>query len=109
MNSRERRPFPFRDAELRKLVKDILEAGPKRAGEDFHKLKVKSAEGFDSPELVAQLVCYLSSDESDWISGKVISAVWDPWQDWIRARPPRIDKDLYVLRRIDGRNFLKKD
>lgn len=91
-----------------KMISDILEAGPERAGEDYKRIKLKLKEGLDSPNLAAKLVCYLSADESSWITGKVISAVWDPWQDWMRKGQDSIDKDMYVLRRIDGRNFIKK-
>jgi hypothetical protein len=33
--------------------------------------------------------------------------VWDPWREWKETGPFKIDEDLYVLRRIDGKNFIK--
>ena len=41
---------------------------------------VASGEG-DSPELAASLVSFLMSDDSSGISGKLLSARWDPWND----------------------------
>jgi len=91
-----------------KMIDEILQAGPKRAGKEFDLIRSKSSQGFDSPELVSELVCYLASDASDWITGKVISAVWDPWREWKDKGPLWLDQDLYVLRRIDQKNFMKK-
>jgi NAD(P)-dependent dehydrogenase (short-subunit alcohol dehydrogenase family) len=90
-----------------KMIDEILKTGPKKVGKEYDQLKSKLKEEFDSPELVAQLVCYLASEESIWITGKVISAVWDPWKEWKDKGQTQIDNDLYTLRRIDGRNFIK--
>ena len=91
-----------------KMVDEILEAGPDKVGKEYDQVKAKLSDGFDSPDLAAELVCYLASDESNWITGKVISAVWDPWRDWRDKGQSDIDKDMYVLRRIDGRNYIIK-
>ncbi len=92
-----------------KMVDEILEAGPDKVGKEYDQVKAKLSDGFDSPDLAAELVCYLASDESNWITGKVISAVWDPWRDWIDKKQMNIDRDTYVLRRIDCRNYIKTE
>jgi 3-oxoacyl-[acyl-carrier protein] reductase len=90
-----------------RMTDEIIKAGPEKAGEEYKEVKLKSKAGFDSPDSVVQLVCYLAMDESYWITGKVISAVWDPWKEWRQRGEIKIDKDLYVLRRIDGKNYIK--
>ncbi len=90
-----------------KMIDEIIEAGAEKVGDEYDKIKEKLNGSFDSPDLAAELICYLASDDADWITGKVISAVWDPWRDWKDIGPVEIDKDLYVLRRIDGKNFIK--
>jgi 3-oxoacyl-[acyl-carrier protein] reductase len=46
----------------------------------------------------------LASEASRGITGKLISAVWDRWEDW----PLHLDElnktDIYTLRRIVGRD-----
>ena len=44
----------------------------------------------------AECVCWLASDASRPITGKLISAVHDPWPELERAKSP----DMYTLRRI---------
>ena len=54
--------------------------------------------------LAAGLIVFLASRASDGITGKLISAQWDRWQEW----PDHLDalnrSDVYTLRRITGRD-----
>ena len=50
-------------------------------------------------ELGARLAVYLASAESDGISGKLISAQWDPWEK-LHELKPDLNSDIYTLRRI---------
>jgi NAD(P)-dependent dehydrogenase (short-subunit alcohol dehydrogenase family) len=90
------------------MISEILDAGKEKAGGDFDQVQSKMDKGFDSPEAVADLVCFLASTGSDWLTGRVISAVWDPWREWQAAGTGAVDNDMYTLRRIDGRNFIKR-
>ena len=42
---------------------------------------------------------WLASPDSDGITGKLLSAVWDPWRDSAAHRTD-LDSDVYTLRRI---------
>jgi len=90
-----------------RMIEETLSAGYKKAGEEFIQLQKRMSSGFDDPENVAQLVSYLASESSNWLTGRNISAVWDPWKEWMNSVPTQLDRDLYTLRRIDGRNFVK--
>jgi 3-oxoacyl-[acyl-carrier protein] reductase len=89
------------------MIDEILAAGPEKSGEEYDQLLERMNSGFDSPAYAAELVCWLASSDADWVSGKVISAQWDPWKDWRLKSASNVDKDLYVLRRVDGRNYVK--
>jgi len=91
------------------MIDEIIKAGPDRGGPDYQQMKSMKEADFDSPELAAELVCFLASDKSNWLTGKVISAIWDPWRNWREKGQAELDKDLYVLRRVDGKNFMKKE
>jgi NAD(P)-dependent dehydrogenase (short-subunit alcohol dehydrogenase family) len=89
-----------------KMLNGILEAGPKMSGRDFEQVFQRARKGFDSIENAAELVCWLASENSHWLSGKLISAVWDSWREWKKNGPADMDDDLYTLRRIDGRRYI---
>lgn len=58
----------------------------------------------DSFARVSQLVLFLASDASRHITGKVISAVWDCWEQWPEHAEQLATSDVYTLRRIVGRD-----
>jgi NAD(P)-dependent dehydrogenase (short-subunit alcohol dehydrogenase family) len=90
-----------------RLHEQTLEAGVK-AGEGFlQKTKEQIAQGGVSADIAAKLTVFLLSSQSDGITGKFISAPWDPWeQDSFQARLKQAG-DLATLRRIDARNFVE--
>ncbi len=84
-----------------RLLDEILEAGPNRVGKDFYERSLKQKEdGGASMMKAAELCVYLGSDESDGITGKLISAVWDPWKDLARHLNKLKSSEIYTLRRI---------
>jgi 3-oxoacyl-[acyl-carrier protein] reductase len=84
-----------------RLLDDVLEAGPGKVGQAYYDKALKQkAEGGTPPEKGAALAVYLASRQSDGITGKLISAVWDPWQG-LEGRRAQLDgSDIYTLRRI---------
>jgi NAD(P)-dependent dehydrogenase (short-subunit alcohol dehydrogenase family) len=90
-----------------RMIEEILDKGADAVGAEYGQIQKRLTSGFDSPELVAELVIYLASEEANWISGKTISAVWDSWRDWRDQGVREESRDMYVLRRIDGRNFIQ--
>jgi NAD(P)-dependent dehydrogenase (short-subunit alcohol dehydrogenase family) len=84
-----------------RLLDEVLNAGPERVGtEFFEKAKKQKAGGGSSLENAASLCVFLASSASDGITGKLISAVWDPWKDLPRYREELKNSDIYTLRRI---------
>jgi NAD(P)-dependent dehydrogenase (short-subunit alcohol dehydrogenase family) len=84
-----------------------LVAGGEHAGKEYFDRTTRAIESGDgdSPELAADLVSFLLSETSAPITGKLISARWDPWKDE-RFRVRLIqDSDFCTLRRIDGQYF----
>jgi 3-oxoacyl-[acyl-carrier protein] reductase len=84
-----------------RLLEEVLQAGPESVGEAFYKKAIKQKEtGGTPPDLAAKLCAYLASSESDGITGKLISAQWDPWKDLAAHREALAKSDIYTLRRI---------
>jgi 3-oxoacyl-[acyl-carrier protein] reductase len=84
-----------------RLVDEVLAAGAEKVGATFfEKNKTWKENGAVPLELGASLAVYLASAESDGITGKLISAQWDPWKDLQKYRDELAKSDIYCLRRI---------
>ena len=84
-----------------RLLDEVLEAGPAKVGKPFYERAVKQkTEGGTPLERGAALAIFLASPASDGITGKLISAVWDPWKDLPKHFDDLRRTDVYTLRRI---------
>ena len=86
-----------------------LKAGPEAAGHRYYERTHEqlSGGGFPASE-AAELVAFLLGPGATGITGRLISAQWDPWkEDAFRARL-RTDPDLGRLRRIDEQLFVRR-
>lgn len=84
-----------------RMLEEILAAGPDSVGADFYQRAVKQKEtGGAGLERGAQLAVFLASASSDGITGRLISAVWDPWEELPDRRAELEGSDIYTLRRI---------
>lgn len=84
-----------------RLVEQVLAAGPEKVGTAFFAKNKKWAdEGATPLELGAELCAWLASTDSDGITGKLISAQWDPWARLAEHRSELAGSDIYCLRRI---------
>jgi NAD(P)-dependent dehydrogenase (short-subunit alcohol dehydrogenase family) len=83
-----------------RFVDQVLAAGPEKVGEAFFaKNKQWAQTGAVPLELGANLAVYLASAQSDGITGKLISAQWDPWEK-LHELKGDLNSDIYTLRRI---------
>jgi 3-oxoacyl-[acyl-carrier protein] reductase len=84
-----------------RLLEEMLAAGPDGVGEpEYRRVVEQKATGGSRPEDAADLCVFLSSSESDGITGKLLSAVWDPWRTITSHREELTTSDIYTLRRI---------
>jgi NAD(P)-dependent dehydrogenase (short-subunit alcohol dehydrogenase family) len=84
-----------------RLLSEVLEAGPARVGQAFYERAVKQkAQGGTPLERGADLAVFLASAASDGITGKLLSAVWDPWESLPQHLDDLRKSDIYTLRRI---------
>ncbi len=84
-----------------RLLDEVLEAGPDRVGRAFYDASIRQKESGGSPlSRGAELCAYLASSASDGITGRLISAVWDPWEKLQQWQDELRASDIYTLRRI---------
>jgi NAD(P)-dependent dehydrogenase (short-subunit alcohol dehydrogenase family) len=84
-----------------RMLDEILAAGPDVVGADFYKRSLAQKEGGGVPLAKGSaLAVFLASPQSDGITGRLLSAVWDPWADLGTRSAELADSDIYTLRRI---------
>jgi 3-oxoacyl-[acyl-carrier protein] reductase len=87
-----------------RMLDEILQAGPGRVGQAFFERSVKQKETGGTPlDKGVELALFLASGASDGITAKLISAVWDNWQEWPKHLNEISQSDVYTLRRVTGR------
>jgi len=83
------------------LTQAAYDAGRDRVGtREYEAAATAIGAGADGREHAADLCAFLASGESDGITGKLLSALWDPWPSLAEHRADLIGTDVYTLRRI---------
>jgi len=91
-----------------RMHEGTLSAGPQTAGAAyFARTQDQLARGGSPAAEAAELVAYLLGPEAIGITGRLISAQWDPWRDTAFRDRLRGDPHLARLRRIDDQFFTR--
>ena len=89
-----------------RLLDQVLRAG-EAAGKDFLEKAIRQKrEGGALPEKAAALAVFLASSKSDGLTGRLISAVWDDWEEMSKRILDIMSSDLYTLRRVSPQKKL---
>jgi NAD(P)-dependent dehydrogenase (short-subunit alcohol dehydrogenase family) len=84
-----------------RMLDEFLAAGPERVGPAFYERSLQQKKDGGTPlGKGADLAVFLGSPLSDGITGKLISAVWDPWEALPHHLEDLTGTDIYTLRRI---------
>jgi NAD(P)-dependent dehydrogenase (short-subunit alcohol dehydrogenase family) len=83
-----------------RLLDEVIAAGPDKVGKAFHERALEQQRTGGTPlDRGAELAVWLASSDSDGITGKLLSAVWDPWRE-LPSHRTDLESDVYTLRRI---------
>ena len=83
-----------------RMLDEVLAAGPAGARREYENARRQQQTGGTPPAKAADLVAFLSSPASDGITGRLLSAVWDPWLGLADKKEELSKTDVYTLRRI---------
>ena len=84
-----------------RMLDEVLAAGPERVGQEFFdRMTTIKAKGGTPLEQGAALAVFLATAESDGITGRLLSAVWDSWPTLAARWPALAPTDVYTLRRV---------
>jgi 3-oxoacyl-[acyl-carrier protein] reductase len=88
-----------------RMLDEVLEAGVKKVGKQFYeKSKQQKKDGGTDVSKIIQLIEFLSHKKSNGISGKLISVLWDNWQNFHKKINILKKSDIGTLRRITGKD-----
>jgi 3-oxoacyl-[acyl-carrier protein] reductase len=82
------------------LTDTLRAAGPAAGEEMLAQARRQKEDGGVPPERAAALAVFLASEASDGLSGRLISAVWDDWENMNGRIEQIMASDLYTLRRV---------
>lgn len=82
------------------MLEAVLRTSAEAAGGEFGKAVQQKEKGGDDPTVAARLIVFLASEEVRGVTGRLISAKWDPWQTMAEWGPQLAGTDIYTLRRI---------
>jgi len=83
------------------MLREAVSAGPARAGADYQRaLETTQKDSGATARRAAELCLFLATDESAGLTGRLLSAQWDPWQRLTEHIGEIETSDLYTLRRI---------
>ena len=84
-----------------RLTEETLALGPEKVGAaEYAAAQKTAAQGQGAFDKVSGLVDFLLSERSDGLTGRLLSAPWDPWQSLAERREELGGGDIYTLRRI---------
>jgi len=84
-----------------RILEEFIAAGPEKVGRAFHERALRQKQDCGVPlSKGADLAVFLGSSASDGITGKLLSAVWDPWEKLPSHLAELRGTDVYTLRRI---------
>lgn len=87
------------------MLDEILAAGPEKVGLEFYEKSLKQKASGGAPlSRGADLAVFLASADSDGITAKLISAIWDEWKSWSHSIDILNSSDVYTLRRVTERD-----
>lgn len=85
----------------------LIKQGPKKTGREIYDTALKQKkEGGTPPQIATKLVAYLASDQASHITGRLLSAKWNPTEKLKNNK--NFSGNLFKLRRIDQELFYEK-
>jgi NAD(P)-dependent dehydrogenase (short-subunit alcohol dehydrogenase family) len=84
-----------------RMIEEVLMAGPERSGQkEIEQANKLPRDNTATLTRAFELIKFLLSENSDGITGRLISAPWDPWSRLQEYKDELAASDIFTLRRI---------
>lgn len=85
------------------MLQEIIDEGPKNIGAHYYKKALyQKKHGGTSYKNATDLASFLCSDESSFLKGKIIHALWDDWKNFYKNKNKIASSDMYTLKRVNS-------
>jgi len=84
-----------------RMLDEVLEAGEQGGAHELAQARKCREEGGADPRIAAELAVFLASDAADGVTGRLISALHDPWRAWATGEERVPPSPWFTLRRMD--------
>jgi len=85
---------------LTQMLDEVLAAGPEVVERNrYDRMLAAKESGEDSSLVAVEAIRFLLTCDIEGMTGRLIAAKWDSWQDWITNPTPLSDRDAFTLRR----------
>ena len=86
----------------------MFAAGEDKVGKEaWSEFQERKRSGGDSIVEVARLALFLVSEKARKITGRIICAKWDPWENFSEHLDELAASDIYTMRRIKPQDYGK--
>jgi NAD(P)-dependent dehydrogenase (short-subunit alcohol dehydrogenase family) len=84
------------------MLDQVLSQDPEIVGTQFHEsMQTSASKGEDATERAVEFIAKFIDQPSLRLSGRLLSVLWDPWEDWLKGDYKALDQpDNFTLRRI---------
>lgn len=83
------------------MLAEVLKTGARAGKQELARAKKQFEDGGVSPEVPAALAVFLASNDSDGLTGRLVSAPWDKWKTWDKRAIKKImSTEKMTLRRV---------
>ena len=84
-----------------RMTTELLSTNIERVGEKIYsRVSELEKNGEETIKRAAELASYLCGSESDGVTGRLISTIWDPWENFDAFKDQLSGTDIYTIRRI---------
>lgn len=84
------------------MLDEVLRSGPDLVGKDFYnRMQEFKQSGIDSKDKATELICALLGIKDGKPTGKLISAIWDNWEELFLSDSYYNNDEMHTLRRIN--------
>jgi NAD(P)-dependent dehydrogenase (short-subunit alcohol dehydrogenase family) len=95
-------------AQATTFLQPVIDAGPERAGAEFHQAALGASASEINLAAFADLVLYLIGEGGGWLTGRLLSARWESPAVLEARRLEGMSASLFKLRRVDGDTFFER-
>ena len=91
-----------------RMTEEVLENKVLVGDKEYKDAEQTKKTGGTPESILSEFLIFLASQESNYLNGRLISALWDDWNNFPKTFVALNPSSLFTLRRIDNKNYFEK-